>query len=331
MRASFKRCLFLSLLTFCTVCVFAQDWTYSVSGRVYCFGKKLEWAVVTLYKNGSVAQTIITKSSGKFDFVLEPDCDYILAIGKQGFITKKIEFDTHGPSPERGKEGFGAFIIEEINIFEMPDQLKLKHPECFSKPIALVRYNKSSGDFDYDMEYADKMKDCLRWFKQLQDSLESVYAKKQENNKDSLQVTYTYKASFPDTLKDVAYLIDTAANGALVQTKKNKVRLNGKGSSKGTYPNSEKNATIFFEDGFRGDTLKITSGADSVYFNSVVSTGGRTGLARSLDLKKGKFYYCRLNNRIFSFDTPLQYNYIRISYLNGEMIIIYTNNRPGYD
>ena len=70
--------------------LYAQNWTMPVDGKVFSNNDKLTGSVVTLYKNGTQIQQVVTTSNGKFSFELTPNAEYVIAITKPGFVTNWI-------------------------------------------------------------------------------------------------------------------------------------------------------------------------------------------------------------------------------------------------
>ncbi len=69
-----------------------------VSGAVKEGWKGLDGTKVTLYKNGSVDQSLVTTSNGKFKFFFEANATYIIDVSKSGYVAKKIAFNTEVPA-----------------------------------------------------------------------------------------------------------------------------------------------------------------------------------------------------------------------------------------
>src|SRR5689334_210835 len=92
-RVSPKAFLVL-LVSFFTLTLAAQDWTYVVNGRVLKGDNNLEGAVVTLYKNGAQTGSMVTKKNGKYSFVLEPNNDYTISYTKAGHCNKEVFVST---------------------------------------------------------------------------------------------------------------------------------------------------------------------------------------------------------------------------------------------
>src|ERR1051326_2451961 len=181
---TFKRILGILVFLFTFTGARAQDWTLTVSGTITKNDKKLDGAVVTLYKNGSPQTPQVTGKNGKYTLILEPNNDYIIAFGKPGHITKKIEVNTMNVPVDRGKAGFGG-IKADVNLSEIPPNLtQSRVDECLGKPLAFFNYDNKKEDFTYDMSYANKMSKCLERIQKLQDSLDKVTTKRLDSLKN---------------------------------------------------------------------------------------------------------------------------------------------------
>src|ERR1041385_1010411 len=95
------------------------QFSYEINGSVTKAGKRLDGAIVTLYKGSSQVQQVSTNGSGKFDLKLEQNFDYTMTVTKGGCITKKFFFSTKG-MPDDVAKGFEGGTKPEISIFDIP-------------------------------------------------------------------------------------------------------------------------------------------------------------------------------------------------------------------
>ncbi|MBI2271925.1 MAG: hypothetical protein HYU69_16410 [Bacteroidetes bacterium] len=176
--------LLLSVFLVVGLDTFSQSWTFPVSGRVTNGGKKLDRAIVTLLKSGSQANQVVTSSNGKFEFVLEPNADYIITVTKPGFITKKFSFNTQNVPPDRAKQGFGGVDLSEIVIFEIPKGVDVNElNNILSQPIAKFAYQDAGRDFNYDENYTRSIRTKLDKLADVQKKAEEEDKKKSEGDK----------------------------------------------------------------------------------------------------------------------------------------------------
>ena len=155
---------FLLLLTFVNVATqkaHAQI-LYDVKGTVKNNGKKLDGAVVTLYKGSSQIQQVTTNSSGRFDVKMELNGEYTLTMTKGGFITKKFYFNTKGVPDDRAKEEFGGQDID-VSLFQLPKDPNIVSQinTILSQPMAKFYYDDGQKEINYDKTYSQSMIDAL--------------------------------------------------------------------------------------------------------------------------------------------------------------------------
>ena len=135
--------------------------TVKVYGNITQNDKNLEGAIVTLYANGSQTSQNTTDHSGRYQFVLQLDMNYMLEFTKPGYITKRITFSTFGPSPERRKNPFDDFNFD-VDIF--PEVPGVNLDDILKQPIGKVvydpNYNKV-GNFNFDAIYTKQMQDVI--------------------------------------------------------------------------------------------------------------------------------------------------------------------------
>lgn len=142
---------------------------YDVKGTVKKSGKRLEGALVTLYKGSAQITQVATSSNGKFDISMDLNAEYTLTISKPGFITKKFYFNTKGVPDERAKEEFGGQDID-VSIFELPKDpgVVSQINSILSQPMAKFYYDDNLKEIDYDKSYSQSMLDALAKLAQIE-------------------------------------------------------------------------------------------------------------------------------------------------------------------
>ena len=131
-----------------TATVRAQDF-YLVYGRLKTESGRLENGKITLKKNGVKQRVLTVDGSGKFEFELDLNSDYIISFSQEGYVTKKISFSTHAPA-ERIQYGFDPFEFQ-VEIFKQYDEISTV---VFNQPVGQIKYSPEIDDFDYDKDYS---------------------------------------------------------------------------------------------------------------------------------------------------------------------------------
>ena len=153
--------------------VFAQG-GFQINGRLKLEGGSLDDARVLVYKNGEKQRTI-TSGLSKFSLDLDLNADYILEFEKDGFVSKKLSFDTHAPA-EAIANGFTPFEFA-VSMFKQYDGV---NTVVFNQPVGMIRYDKETDDFDYDTDYTKSIQSAL------EKTMQEVAAKQeQEKGKDA--------------------------------------------------------------------------------------------------------------------------------------------------
>jgi serine phosphatase RsbU (regulator of sigma subunit) len=138
----------------------SPKWNIEVKGIVTEKGHQLMGSVVSLFADSTLKQKI-TSDSGEFDFILNPDTDYMLTFTKPGYITKCISFSTKNVPAARAKQGFSPYDIE-ISIYPKIDGVDVN--PLLQAPLAMVRYDANmdgGGDFAYDEKYMKSIRPFL--------------------------------------------------------------------------------------------------------------------------------------------------------------------------
>ena len=144
---------------------------FTVNGRLKVESGDLSGAKVVVYKNG-VKERTITQDLSRFSMDLDMQQNYILSFEKEGFVSKKIAFNTNVPG-EAVNNPFVPFDFA-VSIFKQYDDVNIV---VFNQPVGIIRYETGSGDFDYDTDYTASIQS------QLQETLAAV-ARKQKEEKE---------------------------------------------------------------------------------------------------------------------------------------------------
>lgn len=115
----------------------------------------LDSAVVTVYQNNAVYTTILTSRRGKCSFKLPLDRVFIVELSKPGFVSKRFEVNTKTPPNKRDAFDFDF----DMDIFEYVEGLDTK---VLEKPIAIVYYNVTNNQFEYDAAYTNRINSDLK-------------------------------------------------------------------------------------------------------------------------------------------------------------------------
>ncbi len=159
----------------------AQDWNLLVTGKVYrSDGSKLDGAVVSVLKNGSQSNQIITQKNGKFDFVLDPEANYIISVSKAGYATKRFQVDTRNVPSDRGKSGNFNPFAPEVTLRETPKNASIasQMEDILREPLAKYSYSSKEENFVDDPAYTRSMLDKLAKLKDLEEKAKEDEKKK---------------------------------------------------------------------------------------------------------------------------------------------------------
>jgi Trp operon repressor len=180
---------FLLSITFVSIQTVAKAQNvYDVNGTVKKNKKKLEGAVVSLYRGSTQVQQVQTTSNGRFNVKLEFNAEYTLTITKPGHIAKKFYFNTKGVPEDRMKEEFGGQDIE-VSIFELPKDPAVVSQinSVLSQPIAKFYYDDAANvkEIAYDKAYSQSMLDALAKINEIE---KEANKKAEEENKKKAEL-----------------------------------------------------------------------------------------------------------------------------------------------
>ncbi|HCY00539.1 MAG TPA: hypothetical protein DG754_10405, partial [Bacteroidales bacterium] len=139
-----------------TTLVFAQG-GLQVHGRIRIIKGNIDNTQMVIIKDGSRIGTQQLDKGGKFDIKLDFDADYTLSFEKQDYVTKKFSLNTRIPSDfPRNSQTIIGFDVD------LEPQTDLSAIKIYNNPVAKIRYNARSGDFDYDTDYSASFKKQIR-------------------------------------------------------------------------------------------------------------------------------------------------------------------------
>ena len=151
------------LLTMATVvygCVATMAQTFTISGRLKIEEGSVEGSRVVVFKDGKKERTVSSGLS-RFALELELNSNYVLSFEKDGFVSKKLAFDTHAPA-EAAANGFTPFEYA-VSLFKQYDDVNVV---VFNQPVGMIRYEPDADDFDYDTDYTKSIQSQLELIQQ---------------------------------------------------------------------------------------------------------------------------------------------------------------------
>ncbi len=156
---------------------FAQG-TFTINGRAKIEGGGLDGTRVVVYRNGT-KDRVVTNNLSKFSLELDLNQSYVLSFEKEGFVTKKLSFDTHAPA-DAVSNGFTPFEFA-VSLFKQYDDV---NTVVFNQPVGMIRFDPAVGDFDYDTDYTKSIQSQLQLAQQqVQQKQQEETAKAEEDAK----------------------------------------------------------------------------------------------------------------------------------------------------
>lgn len=147
-RPNFNLVLLLAMFTLFGMVRSAsgQDLTLSVTGSVKEGWKKLEGARLQVFKDGKLMDSPVL-SIGDFSYEFETNALYVMDFSMDGFVSKKIEFNTAVPKKAKGGWETFEFVVELFKDQEGLDKA------IFLNPVAKIQYEPIHSNFAYDIDY----------------------------------------------------------------------------------------------------------------------------------------------------------------------------------
>jgi tetratricopeptide (TPR) repeat protein len=143
--------LFLCLTS---ISIFAQENNerfLEVKGTSELNGQSLAGATATLYEGTNMIKSVQTASDGTFSFKLDINKTYTIEVSKDGFVGKKITFNTTMPDQEKG-QWMNEFSIGLIKPCDGVNYSLLK------QPVDIVRFDPKKRQYVSDKDYVINMR-----------------------------------------------------------------------------------------------------------------------------------------------------------------------------
>ncbi|MCB0794744.1 MAG: hypothetical protein KDB88_08410 [Flavobacteriales bacterium] len=128
---------------------------FQLNGRLKIEGGSTDGARVVVYKEGKQDRTL-ERGVNKFTMDLDFNANYVLSFEKEGYVTKKLVFNTQAPA-EAVANGFAPFEFA-VSLFKQYDDV---NTVVFNQPVGIIRYESSVDDFDYDTDYTRSIQSAL--------------------------------------------------------------------------------------------------------------------------------------------------------------------------
>ena len=153
----------------------AQKNEFIVEGRFKIDGGSAGGAKILVEKDGQQVKSI--EGDSKFEVGLDFQAIYVISFVKEGFVTKRLRFDTHVPI-DRVDYGFEPFRFS-VELFEQYDDVNMV---VFNQPVGKISYSDLIYEFDYDTDYTKSIQTRID---QAMDEVEVAKVKKIEKDASS--------------------------------------------------------------------------------------------------------------------------------------------------
>ncbi|MFO7658379.1 MAG: SpaA isopeptide-forming pilin-related protein, partial [Bacteroidales bacterium] len=125
-----------------------------IRGRAELDMQPLNGAVITLYEGNTKINSVKTGSDGIFSFKLEINKYYVVEVGKDKYISKRLAFDTSLPEEEKG-----VWVREfAMSVVKSCDGVNYS---ALTDPVDVIKYNAKRKDFESDNAHLSKMRSKL--------------------------------------------------------------------------------------------------------------------------------------------------------------------------
>ena len=149
---------------------YAQKNEFIIKGRFKIDGGSVSGAKIIVEKGGRQVKSI--EGDSRFEIGLDFQSIYVVSFVKEGFVTKRLRFDTNVPE-DRIEYGFEPFGFS-VELFEQYDDVNMV---VFNQPVGKISYSELIYEFDYDTDYTKSIQTQID---QAMDEVEVAKEKKVE-------------------------------------------------------------------------------------------------------------------------------------------------------
>ena len=171
---------------------------FVVNGRLKIDGGSLDGSRMVVYMDGVKHRTLNTDLN-RFSLEMELNKSYVLSFEKDGFVTKKLSFNTNVPATA-AQIGFTPFSFV-VSLFKQYDGL---NTVVFNQPVGMIRYDSALADFDYDTDYT----------KSIQSALDAAQAEVDQKQKNEARENADSRKRKEQEAKEAARTVARAAKEA---------------------------------------------------------------------------------------------------------------------
>lgn len=144
--------LLISLFLVYSLSGFSQDNTFTFKGQVHFRAKPLKGATIEVYVGGDLNYETISKGSGKFQFDLKSEEQYMVEVSMENMRLKTIWINT-----KRTKD-----LDVKVPVFSFDIHLEVEeitpYDELSEIPVTYIKYQSKKEVFYMDKTYAQVIK-----------------------------------------------------------------------------------------------------------------------------------------------------------------------------
>jgi hypothetical protein len=151
---------FIFLFLVCSISGVSQDNTFTFKGKVYFSTKPLKGATIEVYGSGDLIYETTSKGSGKFQFDLKSEKQYMVEVSMENMRLKTIWINT-----KRTKDVDVKIPVFAFDVY-LEEEAITPYDELSELPVTLVKYQVKKKVFYMDKAYTQVIKSKKKEIKQ---------------------------------------------------------------------------------------------------------------------------------------------------------------------
>ncbi len=144
--------LLLYLLMVLTMCKPLSGQHLIIYGKMKIKKGELKGSRIRMMEDGQLVNSYSPENSGKFEINMKYSKNYILEFVKNGYVTKRLSFNTDVPDKLKNE------VLGPIDFtIELFPQAEGYESIVFKNPVGKIEYFRNIRNFSYDVDYSRKM------------------------------------------------------------------------------------------------------------------------------------------------------------------------------
>jgi len=144
--------LLLALLFPVPTAAQTEEGMVQLNGIISDEGLPLPYSTIDIFLDNEIVESVLADNNGKFETYLELNGHFVLEFKQEGYLFKRIIFDTAVPEEQASVPQFEF----EVSLYQS-QLLKGSDKSVLDFPAAMIQFSPKNGAFVFNAEYTKNM------------------------------------------------------------------------------------------------------------------------------------------------------------------------------